>query len=79
MELGAVLPESLGIIAGNGVYPFTMARAARKAGVKLIAAAAFTNETRPDLANEVDAMEWMRVGQLGKMIKFFKSRGRKRR
>ena len=75
MELGAVLPESLGIIAGNGVYPFTMARAARKAGVKLIAAAAFTNETRPELASEVDAMEWMRVGQLGKMIKFFKSQG----
>ncbi len=67
--------STLGLIAGNGVYPFTMAQAAKAAGVGKIVAAAFENETLPALAHEVAALEWMRVGQLGKMIKFFKSHG----
>lgn len=69
------LPETLGLIAGNGSYPFVMARAARKAGVRRLVAAAFTNETLPSLQQEVDALDWMRVGQLGRMIKFFKLHG----
>lgn len=64
--------KSLGLIAGNGIYPETMARAARAAGVEKLAAAAFTDETEPHLSDLVEAIEWMRVGQLGKMIKFFK-------
>tara|TARA_R110000850_G_scaffold102678_1_gene212156 strand:+ start:3845 stop:4681 length:837 start_codon:yes stop_codon:yes gene_type:complete len=63
----------IGMIAGNGIYPETFAQAARKAGVKTIAAAAFDNETEPHLVDLVDAIEWLRVGQLGKMIKFFKA------
>lgn len=69
------VPGTLGIIAGNGVYPFVMAAAARKAGVGTLVAAAFVDETRPDFAREVDSFEWMRVGQLGKMIKHFKAHG----
>src|SRR5260221_669614 len=61
----------LGIIAGNGVYPRLLADAARKTGVKKIAAAAFTNETDPVLAQHVDLIEWMRVGQLNRLLKFF--------
>ena len=38
-------PDTLGIIAGNGVYPRLLADAARRAGVKRIVAAAFTDET----------------------------------
>jgi len=67
--------DSLGLIAGNGVYPFAMVKAARAAGVRRIVAAAFEGETNPDLAREVDEIEWMRVGQLGRMIKTFASRG----
>ena len=67
-------PTSLGIIAGNGTYPFALARAARAAGVGRIVAAAFEGETDPALAQCVDEMEWMRVGQLGRMIKVFSSR-----
>ena len=64
----------IGIIAGNGVYPETFARAARAKSpdVRLVAAA-FDGETAPDFLNLVDRSEWFRVGQLGKMIKFFKS------
>jgi UDP-2,3-diacylglucosamine hydrolase len=64
--------QTLGLIAGNGVYPRLLAQAARKAGVKKIVAAAFTNETDPALAQYVDAIEWLRVGQLGKLLKVFR-------
>jgi DUF1009 family protein len=68
-------PETLAIIAGNGTYPLAMARAARAAGVKRLAVAAFQNETEPALAAEVDSLEWMRVGQLGKLLGFLKASG----
>jgi len=63
--------DTLGIIAGNGVYPRLLADAARKAGVNRIVAAAFTGETDPGLAQHVDLIEWMRVGQLNRLLKFF--------
>lgn len=63
------------MIAGNGIYPETFARAARSAGVDRLVAGAFKNETDPALESLVDSLGWMRVGQLGKMIKFFKKEG----
>ena len=66
------IPEILGIIAGNGVYPRLLADSARKAGVRKIIAAAFTDETDPALALRVDQIEWMRVGQLSRLLKFFR-------
>ena len=65
------IPEILGIIAGNGVYPRLLADSARKAGVKKIVAAAFSGETDPSLEQHVDLVEWMRVGQLSRLLKFF--------
>ena len=67
--------KALGIIAGNGVYPFAMAKSARSAGVDRIVVTAFHNETNPALSGLVDEIEWMRVGQLGKMINYFKKAG----
>jgi len=37
--------------------------------------AAFKGETDPELQAEVDVLEWFRVGQLVKMIKFFQDEG----
>ncbi len=54
------------------MYPQLLAASARKAGVKKIVAAAFTGETDPALAQHVDLIEWMRVGQLGRLLKFFR-------
>lgn len=68
-------PSTLAIIAGNGTYPFATVRGARAAGVARIAVAAFTGETDPELAKLVEETEWMRVGQLGKMIAFAKASG----
>lgn len=65
-------PQRMGLIAGNGLYPETFVQAARKAGVQHLAAAAFVNETKPDLEAMVNATCWLRVGQLGKLISFFK-------
>lgn len=65
-------PEVLGIIAGNGAYPRILAEAARKAGVKKIFAAAFSGETDEALAQHVDLIEWMRVGQLSRLLSFFR-------
>src|ERR1700737_4302105 len=65
-------PEVLGIIAGNGVYPRKLADAARKAGVRKIVAAAVSGETDPALTQHVDLVEWLRVGQLSRLLKFFR-------
>jgi hypothetical protein len=65
--------DALGLIAGNGVYPRLSADAARKAGVKKIIAAAFTGETDPALTQHVELIEWMRVGQLNRLLKFFRA------
>ena len=65
--------DAFGVIAGNGVYPRLLADSARKSGVKKIVAAAFTGETDPALVEYVDLLEWMRVGQLNRLLKFFRA------
>ncbi len=69
------METTLGIIAGNGSYPREMVRGARAAGVQRIVVAAFQNETDAKLQPLVETMEWMRVGQLGRMISFLKNSG----
>ncbi len=66
--------RTIGIIAGNGLYPETFVRAAKPHGVRLVAAA-FKGETKPELEEQVDALKWFRVGQLGGVIRFFKKQG----
>lgn len=68
--------RTIGIIAGNGAYPMIFIEAARRSspGIRLVMSA-FHNETREEATKTVDAVEWMRVGQLGKLIKFFKNQG----
>jgi UDP-2,3-diacylglucosamine hydrolase len=61
-------PAQLAIIAGNGTYPRELARAARTAGVQRIFAIAFEGETDATLAELVDEICWLRVGQLSRML-----------
>ena len=68
-------PDALGIIAGSGAYPLQVAQSARRTGVTKIVAAAFSGETDPALAQHVDSLEWLRVGQLGRLLNFFKAAG----
>lgn len=68
-------PEILGLIAGNRSLPLELAREAKRAGVKRLVAVAFEGETDPALAELVDDIVWLRVGQLSKLIGAFTERG----
>ncbi len=66
--------ERIGLIAGNGRFPVIFARAARAEGFGVVAVA-HEGETVPDLAGCVDALEWIKVGQIDTMIHFFQHHG----
>jgi len=66
--------NKLGLIAGNGVFPLEVARAARRDGIELIALA-HQGETDPALADLADAVTWIKVGELQRMIDVFKAAG----
>src|SRR2546426_11491927 len=68
-------PETIGIIAGNRSLPLLFARQARSMGVRRLIAVAFEGETNPELAELVDDIVWLKVGQLSKMISAFTDRG----
>lgn len=67
--------ETLGLIAGNRNLPLVLAREARRLGVKRLVAVAFEGETEPALAQLVDEIVWVKVGQLNRMIAAFTERG----
>ena len=62
--------ERLGLIAGNGRFPIIFADNARKLGYH-VSAVAHEGETDPELANHVDRIHWIKIGQLNKLIKAF--------
>ncbi len=64
----------IGLIAGSKSLPFVFAREARRRG-ETVVAVAFEGETDPALEAEVAALEWVKVGQLSRMIRAFTSRG----
>lgn len=64
--------DSIGIMAGSGQFPFLVARGARKNGLKVVVCG-FHGNTDPALEAEADAFTLVHLGQLGKVIDFFKS------
>jgi len=69
--------EKIGLIAGNGQFPLIFAQAAIKEGHQVMAIA-HKGETKPELERYVKEIQWIRVGQLGKLIKFFQKAGVKK-
>jgi len=67
--------DHLGIIAGNGIYPQALAKAARSAGVTKISAVAFNGETDPKIGELVDQIFWLRVGELNRLLTVFRECG----
>lgn len=67
--------QPLGLIAGNGKFPLLLSANYKKRPDARIVAVAFHGETSPELENLVDKLLWVAVGQLGKVIKFFKADG----
>ena len=63
-----------GLIAGNGKFPFMVVEGARQSGVELVVAA-IREETDPEMERRVERVKWVGIGQLGRMIRFFKEEG----
>ena len=66
--------ERIGLIAGNGRFPIIFADNAKKLGYH-VSAVAHEGETEPELADHVDRIHWIKIGQLNKLIKAFKEDG----
>lgn len=63
-----------GLIAGNGQFPFLVVEGAKKQGAYL-AVVAIKEETDQRIEQVADNVVWVGIGQLGKMISFFKKQG----
>lgn len=73
------MPKSLkegriGLVAGRGIYPRLVLDGAQKAGHDLVVAA-FEGETEASVASRGRPTEWLRVGQLGALVRFFRKQG----
>src|SRR5574341_1337095 len=66
--------EALGILAGGGRLPFIAAVEARAQGLRVVAVA-IREETDPELAAQVNALHWVRVGQLGAVVRALHAEG----
>ncbi len=64
----------IGLIAGGGQFPLLFAEAARARGRRVVAIG-HVNETECALADKADAFYWVKLGQLGKIIKHFHQEG----
>jgi len=63
-----------GLIAGNGKFPLMVLEGAHKSGVEM-AVAAIREETDPEIEQLATTITWVGIGQLGRMIRFFKDEG----
>ena len=70
--------EKLGLIAGNGKFPFLVLDAARAQGYQVVVAA-IKEETFPDIESHgALAVHWFSLGELSKLIETFQSEGVRR-
>ena len=68
------LPSPISLIAGGGQFPLLFAEAARARGRRVVAVA-HVNETLPELEQQADVTCWVKLGQLGRIIKYFRQEG----
>jgi DUF1009 family protein len=68
------LEKTIGLIAGNGVFPLTIAKCAKANGFKVLAVAVKA-DTTARLKPLVDKIIWVNVGEFKKMVNFFKTEG----
>jgi UDP-2,3-diacylglucosamine hydrolase len=64
----------LGLLAGNGRFPFLVAQEARRHGRRVVAVA-FREDADPALEQAVDKIHWVFVGELNKWINIFLKEG----
>jgi UDP-2,3-diacylglucosamine hydrolase len=67
--------EKLGLIAGNGKFPFLVLDAARAQGFDVVIAA-IKEETSPEIESKgATSVHWLSLGELSKLIDTFKAAG----
>src|SRR5579871_6571260 len=71
--------NKLGLIAGNGRFPFLLLDAARAHGLRVVVAA-IKEETSPEMNERAAAdanirVHWMSLGELSKLIETFQAEG----
>ncbi|PYX51671.1 MAG: DUF1009 domain-containing protein [Acidobacteria bacterium] len=70
--------EKLGLIAGNGKFPFLVIDAARAQGYEVVVAA-IKEETFPEIESHgAVAVHWLSLGELSKLIEIFQREGVRR-
>jgi DUF1009 family protein len=70
--------ERIGLIAGNGRFPFLVLEAARAQGYEVVVAA-IKEETSPDIAEHgANSVHWLSLGELSKLIETFQREGVRR-
>jgi DUF1009 family protein len=67
--------QRIGLIAGNGKFPFLVLDAARSQGMQVVVAA-IKEETSPEIEQRgAAAVYWLSLGELSKLIETFKGEG----
>jgi UDP-2,3-diacylglucosamine hydrolase len=70
-------PEKLGLIAGNGRFPFLVLDAARAQGYEVVIAA-IKEEAFPEIDSRNAQVHWLSLGELSRLIDTFKRAGVRR-
>lgn len=65
------MTQKIGLIAGNGQFPLLFSQAAQTKGWQVYAVA-YHGEADPDLVHHVESLEWLYLGQVKKLINFFR-------
>ena len=63
--------KRLGLIAGRGIFPFLVAEEARAEGWEVYTAA-LSGEASAEIARVSNKVQWVKLGELGKLARFFK-------
>jgi UDP-2,3-diacylglucosamine hydrolase len=66
--------QSVGLVAGNGILPQLFIESAKKQGLAVYVVG-HIGETSSDLQLYADGFIWVRVGQVGSILKFMKRHG----
>ncbi len=68
------MAEKIGIIAGNGRFPFLVANEVKKSGLGVVAIG-LKEETDPSLEKSVDKIIWVSLGEFQKLMNSLKKEG----
>jgi len=66
-----IMDKRIGLIAGSGQFPIIFSKTAKTKGYSVYAAA-YLREADSALQAYVEAIEWIHLGQIKRLIKFFK-------